>query len=145
MLPLDIAVAKYLGVPRLESAHRASDSVDEDAFCDRLRLLGAKWWESEHDYMRHFIGFDELTEAEEVKKDDEEMIVGWPSKDEQGEGGVWILRVRSPKDCPESTRLRMCLDMEERCELLKTWGAIFYEDPREVEEFKEVLGKRSSS
>ena len=130
MLPLDIAVAEHLGLPRLQSVRRASDPIEEDAFCDRLRLLGAKWWESEYVYYRKLIGMDDMTEME--KK--EAITVGWPAT-----GGVWILRSRKGLD---SGMLRMCVKMEERCELLKRWGATFYEDPSEVEEFGDVFAEK---
>ncbi|GIZ43238.1 hypothetical protein CKM354_000647000 [Cercospora kikuchii] len=133
MLPLDIAVAEYLGIPRLEKAHRASDQAEEDAFCRRLRLLGAKWWESEDTYIRKLLGAEEMTEMEEK----EGITVGWPGK--EGKGGVWILRTRS-----NAQMLRMCLDMQERCELLERLGATFYEDAREVEEFQEVFSEQSA-
>ncbi|CAK1364024.1 hypothetical protein CB0940_04009 [Cercospora beticola] len=133
MLPLDIAVAEYLSIPRLETARRASDQTEEDAFCRRLRLLGAKWWESEDTYIRKLIGFDEMTEME--GKDG--ITVGWPGK--EGEGGVWILR-----KLPGTEMMRMCLNMRERCELLERLGATFYEDAREVEEFREVLSEQSA-
>lgn len=128
MLPLDIAVAGYLGIPRLEIVHRALDPVEEDAFCRRLRLLGAKWWESEYTRARKRFGMEKMTEEEEK----EGITVGWPGK--EVEGGVWILRTKA-----NTAMLSMCLNMKERCDLLKSWGAIFYEDPREVEEFEGVF------
>lgn len=133
MLPLDIAIAEYLGIPRLEKARRASDQAEEDTFCRRLRLLGAKWWESEYTYLRRLIGAEEMTETEEK----DWITVGWPGK--EGEGGVWILRTRS-----RTQMLRMCVTMKERCELLERLGATFYEDAREVEEFQEVFSGQSA-
>lgn len=128
MLPLDIAVAEYLGIPRLEVVYRDLDPINEDAFCNRLRLLGAKWWQSEDSYMLKLIGIEDMTEMEKR----EGIIVGWP-----GEGGVWILRTRA-----DTAMLRMCVSMKERCSLLERWGAIFYEDPRGVEEFEGVFLER---
>lgn len=130
MLPFDIAVAEFLDLPRLQIAHCSRKQIDEDAFCGRMRLLGAKWWKSEETYMRKLIGFEAMTETE--KK--EGITVGWPAT-----GGVWILQSRKGL---QSASLRMCVNMEERCELLERWGATFYENPSEVEEFEEVFAER---
>lgn len=82
--------------------------------------------------MRKLIGFEKMTEME--RKDG--IIVGRSGKER--EGGVWILRTKK-----KTEMLSMCLNMKERCGLLKKWGAIFYEDPREVEEFEGVFSKIS--
>lgn len=131
MLPLSIAVAEFLNLPRLEIAHRDPDPVAEDAFCARLRFLGAKWWESEDSYVRKLIGLEEMEEAEEAK---EGIVVGRP----EGEGaGVWVLRTM--RMIPDAAMLDMCVSMKERCGLLEKWGATFYENPGEVDEFEGVL------
>lgn len=92
--------------------------------------------------MRKVIGFEGMSE-EEKNKMEGEMMVGWPGKGAEGEGGVWILRVGKKRDYPvESPMLGMCVSMRERCELLKRWGARFYADSREVEEFEGVLERR---
>lgn len=139
MLRLDVAIAEYLGLSRLEAASRADDSVDEDLFCDRLRLLGAKWWESEESYVSKVIELEDMTPLEKQKMEGE-MLVGWPGTVDEG---VWILRVTGNRDYPqEGAMLRMCVSMTERCILLERWGAVFYEDPRDVVEFAAVLGNK---
>ncbi|EME39229.1 hypothetical protein DOTSEDRAFT_138430, partial [Dothistroma septosporum NZE10] len=128
ILPLDVAVAEYLGISRLKFVHRASDQIEEDAFCNRLRLLGAKWWTSEETYMLKLIEFQEMTEVE--KRDG--ITAGWPGKGL--ESGVCILRTRADIEMS-----RMCVSMEERCGTLERWCATFYEDPRDVEEFEGIV------
>ncbi|USW56781.1 hypothetical protein Slin15195_G101000 [Septoria linicola] len=131
MLPFDIAIAEYLGIPRLGTAYRASDPIEEDKFCDRLRLLGAKWWKSQDTYVRKLIGIEEMTEMERK----EAIIVGWPGEEEKE--GVWVLR-----SSRGTQKLVMCVNMRERCQLLEKWGATFYEDSRDVEEFRRFFEEK---
>ncbi|KAL9115809.1 MAG: hypothetical protein Q9227_000177 [Pyrenula ochraceoflavens] len=125
LLPFDIAVAQHLNLPRLSPSRRAQNVTDEDIFCKRLRLLGAKWWRSDHDHAEKLIGFTEATEEEKKR-----IIVGWPSNGH----GVWIMRMHNEGPRPRDYgKLRMCLNMDERCALLDSWGAEFYDDPKNVE------------
>ena len=125
--PLDAAVAQHLDLSRQAPSIRAQNAADEDDFCTRLRLLGAKWWDSEDEYVRKSIGLDEATEG-----DKKEIVVGWPSNGRS----VWILRLHDSDARPgDFGKLGMCVSMDERCAMLQTWGAIFYEDPKAVEEF----------
>ena len=131
MLPLDAAIASYLDLPRFSPIKRAASADEENAFCDRLRLLGAKWWSSEDDYMQKMVGMQDFSE-EQLK----ELVVGWPNAGR----GVWVLRGSTAQELPkESYMLNLCVNMGERCDLLERWGATFYENPMEVPEFAHVL------
>lgn len=142
LLSLDTTVATYLNLPRLSDVERAADPEDEDKFCNQLRLLGARWWKDEQTKAYTMMGIEgyELTpEQRQVR------IVGWPSDQSSDYGGVWILRAATSRDLPQDchTMLRMCVNMDERCGLLKRWNATFYEDPAVVPEFEKVFRGRT--
>lgn len=130
LLDFDIAVAEYLNLPRLKSVDRSTDAAQEDAFCNRMRLLGAEWWSSERAY------HDEGAEYDDSGKDVKRLVVGWPSDGK----GVWMLGATSySRLLSDSCKLRMCTTMDERCQLLEELGATFYSDPKIVPEFAGVL------
>ncbi|KAB8346052.1 hypothetical protein FH972_023104 [Carpinus fangiana] len=129
-LPFDIVVAKYLGADRLSITLRKDDRFDEDALSRQLRLLGGKWWQSEYDWGMKLVGIRKSTNAEW-----QEMIVGWPSDG----SGVLVLRFDGRDHEFEISRLRMCLSMDERCDILREWHAEFYSDPTTVSEFEGLL------
>ena len=133
----------------------------ENAFCQRLLLLGAKWWDSEARY--RFVGrlgagdqraVEDVEEerAEEAKLRERRWVrVGWEgaaavastlSGDENVSGGLWVL------DCDtnmhgvleeenmvpvDAGRVSLARSMEERCEILKGMGARFFDN---LEEYK---------
>lgn len=139
LVSLNIAVATHLNIPRLAEVERAADPGEEDKFCNQLRLLGAKWWKDELTKARTMMGIEGYEFTPEQRQ---VRIVGWPSDQSPGYGGVWILRAATPRHLPEGcgTLLSMCINMDERCDLLKQWNATFYEDPAAVPEFAEVFG-----
>lgn len=131
LLPIDVVLAQHLDLPRQTQSLRAQQEADEDIFCHRLRLLGAKWWANEDGFLLKSVGLDQTTE-----EDRKGIVVGWPSSGH----GVWILRLQNRDARPRDYgKLGMCVSMDERCAVLETWGAVFYDDPKAVEEFKGLL------
>ena len=121
--PVDIVDFEFLGLDRLKPSTRSSIMQDEDAFCQRLRKLGAKWWDSEEDYFKVL-----LRERDQTSEEAAELIFGWPSS-----GDVWLLRASSDRALPKDLgRLHMALDMEERCHIIEEDGGLFYQDPNDV-------------
>lgn len=71
---LDAVELAFLGVERFRASSRSPDMVEEVRFCNRLRMLGAKWWEDERDYVDVVLGMRERTAVEAA-----EVVFGWPT------------------------------------------------------------------
>ena len=131
---------------------QGNEDDKEDAFCQRLLSPGAKWWDSEKRYQfvdRFGAGIQPFVEDVEEGRVEEPMLrerrwvkVGWecaasnPSRmDTSKTGGFWVL------DCDanwmgiigednvvpaDAARVKLAASMEERCDILKRMGAIFY-------------------
>ena len=126
---VDNVELKFLGLDRDSRNSPSLDPTDEDAFCLRLRKLGAQFFASENDYQRASVpdlGYDTIS-GDRATCFAAELQVGWPVQ-----GGVWVLEVANkqlqPKDLFE---LHAAQDMEERCTILKGLGAAFISDPQE--------------
>ena len=139
----------------LQTEEEGNEGDEEDTFCQRLLLLGAKWWDSEKRYQ--FVdgfgpGVQPLVEDVEEGRVEEPTLrergsvkVGCesaagapfnPSKvNASGSGGLWVL------DCDtnlmaileeenlvpaDAARVKLASSIEERCEILKRMGAKFY-------------------
>ena len=108
----------FLGLDALcPPAKRLEDQNEEDQFCQRLLLLGARWWDSE---LRYFIIGREDQEVpwmygqpEPTTRESHILRVGWPSS-----GGVVVAEFDSelPDD---AAMLRMARTMDERSTLLR--------------------------
>ncbi|KAI9657864.1 MAG: hypothetical protein M1831_004100 [Alyxoria varia] len=136
LLPLDVVLATHLGLlPRLPEDNepkRYPDQAQEDDFCRRLRLAGGKWWSSEDDMMRKIIGFEEPSEEEKRV-----LFVGWP---DGGKKGVWVLSLEDESKKPKDLgKLNLCVTMDERCGVLRGWGAEYFEDPKQVPELEDLI------
>ena len=132
------------------------DDDDEDTFCQRLLLLGAKWWDSEsrYQFVDHFgAGIpafeDDVQEgrvAEPTLKERRWVKIGWEQATASSTndvnvngrrtgGGFWILDcdtnwmgiIEEDNMVPgDGARVLLAASMEERCEVLKQMGASFY-------------------
>lgn len=72
------------------------------------------------------VGIRDITEEEEKV-----LVFGWPADG----AGVWVLRFKSAKELPEDFgRLTLALNMEEKIEMMREYGAQFVEDVTRVEE-----------
>lgn len=122
--PVEIA---YLGLDRFTDAKRATNLDEEDEFCERLGKIGAQWWESREAYVDAQLGeCDDATKRRLAKR----VETGWPSSGH----GVWVLvHDRSDPNQHEvirgASRLKNCLNMDERCRIIEELGGTFYPVP----------------
>lgn len=42
--PADVAALNFLAIDRLKASSRSDNIIEEDAFCNRMRQIGVKWW-----------------------------------------------------------------------------------------------------
>ena len=149
MIVLDHAEAvdlEFLGLDPLHPpAKRLSNQTDEDVFCQRLLLLGAKWWDSEARFqflqdvdvdVRAMQALEDETEPEPTMRERRWVSVGWPTT-----GGLWVAEfdtnlpgiMEDDNLLPfDSARLKLARTMDERCELLRDcFRATFYNDVRD--------------
>ncbi|KAH6671500.1 hypothetical protein F5X68DRAFT_215050 [Plectosphaerella plurivora] len=128
----------FLGVNRFQDTDRAPEHLqaDEDAFCARLRTLGASFWELPPVFQENVISCWSIEScADPVKMVSVE--VGFPTNG----SGVWVLNTGNEGwDWPRTVSLRNALRMDERCELLKEFGGTFCEDPTMCPEMARLLG-----
>ena len=132
----------FLGMSRFDPPlARATTPLAEDDFCQRLLLLGAKWFDSESRYS-HMGGMRE-GDSRDLRDDEEERVpalilgerqwvkVGWPSKPA---GGVWVGEwdtnipgILEDELVPgDAAKVTLARNMDERCDILKGMGAKFY-------------------
>ena len=70
--------------------------------------------------------------ARDITEEEEKMVVfGWPADGV----GVWVLRFKNAKELPKDFgRLTLALNMEEKIEMMREYGAQFVEYVTQVEE-----------
>ena len=132
--PVELA---YLNLSRTKPANRSSSSAEEDALALGMLHLGAHWWPSWELYARHQekildgIPYD-FHFPPEVK-------VAFPLPG----NGAWIFKFSADRQTWEEgegrqpylprkpdawdAKINLVLTMDERCEVLKSFGARFYE------------------
>jgi hypothetical protein len=122
-----LSLPRFSLVPRLDKLNATA----EDAFCRRLRLLGAKWYSNHWDYLgAHEMQLRRLTPYER-----ETLHLGWPET-----GGLWLMRQKNELDLwPWMWRMRNAYTMEERGTALEMAGATFYKNPDETEYVKPLF------
>ncbi|KAG4422752.1 hypothetical protein IFR04_004100 [Cadophora malorum] len=116
----------FLSLPRTHTSQRSPSAEEEDRFCNLMRRTGAKWWPSRDDEFEVQIGARDITEEEEKM-----VVFGWPADGV----GVWVLRFKNAKELPKDFgRLTLALNMEEKIEMMREYGAQFVEYVTQVEE-----------
>lgn len=150
--PLDPSLRRHIPPCTALEEEKQKAIMDEDIFCRRVLLLGAKWWDSEARYnivsemeQRGVLGLvnrrvDDVFVVENhpppTMREKRWIKVGWLSDGE----GAWIAELDTtwagvdeeenllPYD-EETGRLRMVRTMDERCEMLRArFRARFYGD-----------------
>ncbi|KAF1961811.1 hypothetical protein CC80DRAFT_488217 [Byssothecium circinans] len=132
---------EFMALDRMDPImFRHEDPKDEDAFCQRLLLLGAKWWDS----MARFIllnsedvdrgELDESDEPEPTKRERHWVSVAWPSTGgfvvSEFDTNMWCVEVEKELVPDDVTRLRLCTSMDEKAQMLKdrflgkVWGRV---------------------
>lgn len=143
---VNIVDLQFLSLPRLAASKRSYNDQEEDSFCELLRRIGAKWWKDEPSHLMSLHGLDAYDgDPDDDEKDHEiqtaneararQIITfGWPA-----DGfGVWVLRFKNKRSVPAACKtLDFALNMEEKIEIMKTFGAEFVEDPSLVQELQE--------
>jgi hypothetical protein len=140
-----------LGLSHLNpTLSRSEDQEVEDTFCQRLLLLGAKWWSSVNRRdLFYAVATDDEFAIERMKKEPmptsntQERLwisVGWPTS-----GGLWVaefetetLGMERRDDLPpgELAWLKLARNMNERCQLLETeFRGKFYKSLEEYDGF----------
>ena len=124
----DVVDMQFLHLDRFTAAQRSANLIEEDAFCNRMRMVGAVWWADEQEWINVQLGLRGKTEMEERR-----LVFGWPTDGE----GVWVLRYESERAIPRDFgRMSLAVDMDERCRIMREYGATFYDDPGRVEELE---------
>ncbi|OQO09201.1 hypothetical protein B0A48_06092 [Cryoendolithus antarcticus] len=114
----DIVDMQYLNLPHAFDTERSMNATEEDAFCERLRRVGATWWRSQNDRFGHAW----LDDWKPTKAQAEVLTFGWPSEGE----GVWMLRYASDDEVPMGFgRIRMATSMQGKIEAMQGLGAEF--------------------
>lgn len=127
----DLVDMLFLSLPRSHVSQRSPSADEEDRFCNLLRRTGARWWPSREDWVEVLIGMREATEEE-----DKVLVFGWPADGV----GVWVLRFASAEQLPRDFgRMRLAINMEERIQLMREYGAVFIEDVTQVEELHDTF------
>lgn len=144
---------QFLSLPRLAASKRSYNHDEEDAFCELLRRIGAKWWKDEAAYLMGFYGVD----AYDGDPDDHEkdpgvqaaneararqiVTFGWPTDGV----GVWVLSCKNKVFLPQNYKMiDFAVNMEERIEVMKDFGAKFVEDPSLVQELQEPWSSKAT-
>jgi hypothetical protein len=122
----DLLDMLFLSLPRSHVSQRSPSADEEDIFCNLMRRTGATLWPSKEDRIEVLVGMREATEEEEKV-----LVFGWP-----GDGvGVWVLRFKSARQMPtDFGRLSLAMNMEEKIQMMREYGATFVEDVTQVEE-----------
>ncbi|KAJ8127490.1 hypothetical protein O1611_g6147 [Lasiodiplodia mahajangana] len=133
---------KQLGLSNIKPAPRSHDETEEDGLALGMMRQGAHWWPSWQVYVRHCDRLD--AQMPYGFHFPPRVYVGYPSSGD----GVWVSKFsedrvgyaendsakpyleRIPEDL--DAHLNMALNADERCEVLKLFGAKFYD---KVEEF----------
>ncbi|KAF2267585.1 hypothetical protein CC78DRAFT_456807, partial [Lojkania enalia] len=144
--PAHIPDFTFLALDRLNPAlTRHSSPATEDAFCDKLLRLGAKWWDSRARY--HLLtgalegeedclaALEDGSAPEASVRESTWMCVAWVS------GGGFVVaecddeRVGGGEEVPEDVgRLGLCGNMEERGRVLRDrFQGRFYADVKEYD------------
>ncbi|BCS30699.1 uncharacterized protein APUU_81002S [Aspergillus puulaauensis] len=127
----DLVDMLFLSLPRPHVSQRSPSADEEDRFCNLLRRTGAGWWPSREDWVEVQIGMREATEEEEKV-----VVFGWPADGV----GVWVLRFASAEQLPRDFgRMRLAINMEEKIQRMREYGAVFIEDVTQVEELQGTL------
>ena len=125
-----------LDIDRFQDTPRALEHADEDAFCTRLRMYGASFWQLPPQWPEHVNWCEAVDDCVKPTKK-VNLEVGFPES-----GGVWLLDTSQGWDglYPQSLGLRNALTMDERCEVIKDLGGRFCEDIQVCPEMAALLG-----
>jgi hypothetical protein len=137
-----------IGSPTDYPAHGSNtqasyDAKEEDILALRMMQIGGRWWPNEQLFDRH-----RNADVAYGHHFPPNLDVGCPSCSE----GLLILRTWAgnsqyleglpgvaPERPDEWSRITLCVNMEERCEVLREFGAVFYNSVKECLDIPESL------
>ncbi|KAI0197509.1 hypothetical protein F4808DRAFT_463715 [Astrocystis sublimbata] len=125
-----------LGINRFEDTPRALEQADEDAFCKRLRMYGASFWQLPPQWSEGTLWCPAIDYCAQPTKN-MRLSVGFPTS-----GGVWTLNMDHDLEAlyyPQIRGLQNALTMDERCEVIKDLGGRFCEDIQTCPEMAPLL------
>lgn len=125
----------FLAIDRFQDTIRALEQADEDAFCMRLRMHGASFWQLPPQWPENVNWCEDVDACVKPTKETS-LEVGFPAS-----GGVWMLNTSQGWDklYPQSVGLRNALTMDERCEVIKNLGGRFCENIQVCPEMATLL------
>ncbi|KAH7342488.1 hypothetical protein BKA65DRAFT_552120 [Rhexocercosporidium sp. MPI-PUGE-AT-0058] len=132
---------QYLGLPTAlpVDIDKFTDADEEDAFCQKMRMLGATHWASMGAWVESLIG-----DRKRVGEENVGVRVGWPRDGR----GVWVvswLWTDKVEVNERLNRLKTAEDMDERCRMIEDMGGRFYERADECPELARAFGEVESS
>ncbi|KAF2272645.1 uncharacterized protein EI97DRAFT_436730 [Westerdykella ornata] len=121
---------EFLALDRMDPPmFRHEDAEDEDLFCQRLLLLGPKWWDS---LARYWLLNGEEVDRGELDESDEPVPTGrercwisvaWPSAGgfvvSEFDTNMWGVEIEKELVPEDVARLRLCTSMDEKARILK--------------------------
>ena len=117
----------FLGLSRFSDtlSQRNTDAAAEDAFCDRLRKIGGRLFDTECASNEFFLRGTDLNQME--------VFIGWP---EGGmlEDGVWVLMLDREEMIEKgASRIKNAVTMNDRCKMIVKMGGTYHKDYKTVE------------
>lgn len=120
------------------------DATEEDILTLRMMQLGAHWWPSQELYNRHRredvpYGHHFPPDIEVCYPFSRGLLVlrTWAGNSQYLDGLPGV-----PPETPDDwSRLALCASMEERCDVLRESGAVYYETADECPDIAESLGE----
>jgi hypothetical protein len=130
--PVNAVDLQHLEVSRAEPTPRSKpfDTSKEDEWCAKLRQLAPQWFRSRKD--RDLAIVDGRLKT---RREIESVYVAWPT---DGTSGVWILKFVDGRASDGFGVYDMCINMTERCQVLKQFGAIYHKNPHECFELSQA-------
>lgn len=126
----DLLDMLFLSLSRSHVSQRSPSADEEDKFCNLMRRTGATFWPSKRDWFDVQVGLREITEEEEKV-----IVYGWPTDGV----GVWVLRFQNANQLPDDFgRMSLAMNMEEKIQIMREYGATFVEDVTQVEELNTI-------
>ena len=122
----------FLSLNRFRESPRSQKPAEEDAFCQRMRGMGAQWFENE----------EEADKGSPLKVRDGKRVgrmevwLGWPES-----GGVWVLEIEEFEGARKGVggRIRNAKSMEERCSFIEMLGGVFYSDRKDCHLTRDII------
>ncbi|KAL8744301.1 MAG: hypothetical protein Q9190_003444 [Brigantiaea leucoxantha] len=123
---------EFLSLDRFHETLRSDEPAEEDAFCQRMRGMGAQWFENEREADER--SPPKVRDGKRVGKI--EVWLGWPQS-----GGIWVLEIEEFEGARRGVggRIKNAKSMEERCRFIEMLGGVFFSDRKDCELAKDIV------